>query len=487
MHTLLVGGGALAAPLTAALAAYSPVRAFTADPFDTPALATALQGARAVVYLDLLPSSADPAALDRATRGTYTVLHAAHTAGVVHSVLVSSLALFAACPATWLIDERWRPRPRPAIPELCAWLGELCAREIARSTGLAVRCLRFGELVADHERPQTDCYTTHAAAAALIADALTTPTPGWSVLHAASGPRGRRWSAQAHTLPIGAALANDRDSAEQTIAPSGSAATHIPPRPIRRVALLGAGGPLAAVVARELAPDYELTLVDKFPLSAVVPRSPQEPTLTIGTVPGNWHVADVRDPDQLLRACEHADAIINCTVIRRDPEDAFLVNTLGAYHVMQAAVTHQIARVVHTGPFQLGQPGATGYDWDVQVVEDVPARPGGGWDLYFHSKLAGQEICRIFAAHYGMTVPTLLFSEFLWPQDARFPLFPLTISWDDAARAVRAALVVPTLPEPFELLHIGADVPHGVFPNAKAKRLLGWHPQDDLRGGWEAG
>jgi len=27
-------------------------------------------------------------------------------------------------------------------------------------------------------------------------------------------------------------------------------------------------------------------------------------------------------------------------------------------------------------------------------------------------------------------------------------------------------------------MHIGADTPLGVFPNEKAKRLLGWQPRD---------
>ena len=57
---------------------------------------------------------------------------------------------------------------------------------------------------------------------------------------------------------------------------------------------------------------------------------------------------------------------------------------------------------------------------------------------------------------------------------------PFVVSWTDAGRAVRAALKVPSLPTPCEVIHINADLPHGVFPNLKAKRVLGWQPHDRL-------
>ncbi len=179
-----------------------------------------------------------------------------------------------------------------------------------------------------------------------------------------------------------------------------------------------------------------------------------------------------------MAACEGMDAIVNVSVVRHDPADAFRVNTLGAYHVMAAAVAHGIHRVVHTGPFMLGDRGDRSYSWDTRVVDDVPARPGTGW-VYIPSKLLGQEIVQIFAEWYGLSVPTLTFCAFLNPEvkQGKF-LHPLTISWLDSACAIHCALTVETLPSPYEYFHIGTDLPHGVFPNDKAKRLLGWQPQD---------
>jgi nucleoside-diphosphate-sugar epimerase len=190
---------------------------------------------------------------------------------------------------------------------------------------------------------------------------------------------------------------------------------------------------------------------------------------------------DVTDYDQVLRACDGMDAAVNCTVLRPDPVLAFHVNTLGAYHVMKAALASEMRRVVHTGPLQMlvDQPG--GYDWDFGITDDAPSRPGN-W-VYLHSKYLGQEIVRLFAERYQISVPTLLFCNFLDPDVPRRRsggIGPFTVSWADAGRALRCAMDVPALPTPYEPFHILADLPHGKFTNARAKRLLVWQPKDTL-------
>ena len=56
----------------------------------------------------------------------------------------------------------------------------------------------------------------------------------------------------------------------------------------------------------------------------------------------------------------------------------------------------------------------------------------------------------------------------------------MTVSWEDAVLAVRRAVEAPALPRRLEVLHILADLPHGKYANAKARRLLGWQPRDTL-------
>jgi nucleoside-diphosphate-sugar epimerase len=102
----------------------------------------------------------------------------------------------------------------------------------------------------------------------------------------------------------------------------------------------------------------------------------------------------------------------------------------------------------------------------------------------------GQEICRIFARYSHLHLLMLLFYMFRdhdW-EDRKFN-HPHMVTWRDAAQAVRCALEVDleTLPSRCEVFSIFADLPHGRFSNEKAKRLLGWQPQDDLRAHWTRG
>jgi nucleoside-diphosphate-sugar epimerase len=148
---------------------------------------------------------------------------------------------------------------------------------------------------------------------------------------------------------------------------------------------------------------------------------------------------------------------------------------------MKAAVASGINRVVHTGPLLALADQAGGYDWDFGVTDDAPPRPGN-W-VYLHSKYLGQEIVRLFAERYALTVPTLLFCNFLDPEVPRRRsggIGPFTISWADAGQALRCAVDAAELPSPFEPLHVLADLPHGKFTNARAKRLLAWQPHDTL-------
>src|SRR5262249_21943055 len=108
------------------------------------------------------------------------------------------------------------------------------------------------------------------------------------------------------------------------------------PRP-RRIVIFGAGGPLAAAAARMLAPDYQLRLTDRG-ATKYIPRegSGQWRTARLPDPlppPHEMRIVDVTDARQVSDACEGTDAIINCTVMREDPVEAFRVNTLGAYHI----------------------------------------------------------------------------------------------------------------------------------------------------------
>lgn len=403
-------------------------------------------------------------------------------------ILASTGDLFGTLWTQYRINERWRPRPTPSQSQLFPYLAEQSLREVARVTGLSAICLRMGEIVDESasltENPDPRWLHANDAVAA-IACAIAAEHKGWGIYHI--GARGEQAAIDStlakEQLSYNPSRGFDTSSGSGGGQPAKSTTIPVMPRAIRTVAIFGAGGPLGSAITAELSRDYELRLSDVKPLDELCSAQPQSAGAPLPCRPQSphiWHTVDIRDIEQVKAACADADAIINCAVARYGTDAAFGVNMVGAYNVMSAAVAQGIHRVVHTGPFMLGDRGAFGYDWDYSVVDDVPPRPGIDW-VYIPSKLAGQEICRVFAEFYGMSVPVLAFCQFVNPENgAPKCLHPLAVSWADAARAARAALKVEKMPHPYEYFHIGADLPHGVYRVDKARQLLNWVAKDSL-------
>lgn len=484
----------------------SRVETVEADLRDAERMADLVEGAGAVLHL--APLRALPgdelAQLDEATRGTYALVTAALDAGVPKIVVGSSLELFDRLPAEWDVSESWRPRPEPRIEHLRAWLAELSTRELVRTSNVTALCLRFGVVVDDAEvasLPYDPRWVHEEDAAAGVLRALAYGAPGWSVFHVtAAGRRAKVRAVASLQSAFGYEPRHDFRARWTPEAPTPadstppaavlSPAAPIPSRPIRRVVVFGAGGPLAAAAARELAADYDLRLTDVRPIAEIAaegPRPDQHPGAPVAAPLGAPHelrVADVTDLGQVMAACEGMDAVLNCSVIRTEPTRAFTVNTLGAYTIARAAAAHGIRRVVHTGPQQVTLHGDGDYSRDYDIPAEAPPRPGR--HLYGHSKYLGQEILRVFADYYGLEAPVLLFDDFIQPaEEERERLHAWTTSWADAASAIRRALEATALPSPFEVLHVGAELPHGRYTFRRAREVLGWQPQDDLRRFWD--
>ncbi len=236
-----------------------------------------------------------------------------------------------------------------------------------------------------------------------------------------------------------------------------------------KVLLLGGNGYMGPHVVKAIEDYYTLRITDTMPI-----ESRHE-----------TRIVDVADLDQVRRAAEGMDAIINLSVLRHDRKLAFDVSTRGSYNAMQAAVEHGIPRVINTGPhFTLA--GQTYEDFDFGLNADIPPHPGT--NLYALTKSLGQEICRIFTENHDLHVLTLLFLTFLDHDDPRTgtDLNPFTVSWRDCAESFRCALDadLDTMPSPCECFFIVADLPHGWVSNQKTKRLLGFQPRDDFKAVW---
>ena len=529
MHILITGGDSrLARALAVALAAEHTIRLLDsnflaespagvthvqADLREPEQVAAVLVGVETVIHLDpLVPNTGQDAVdfLDRVTRGSYVLFNAARAAGITRFILGSTLATFDRFPAHYKVNEEWRPRPTPQPAQLGAWLAECSVRENVRKGTLQAICLRFGELVEDADianQPYNPRWLHVVDAIHGVRCALAYQSerrPDWAIFHiTAPGPRTKiqlGWQAAANPeRNFGYAPTHDFAQLASTAPPARdprpwrellTAPQPVPSRPIHRVVIFGAGGPMGTATTQELLSSYRLRVTDLRPLAEIAgenkPQNVGAPLPTPVAPPHEEQSVDVRDPQQVLAACAGMDAIINCTVMRPHPVNAFLVNTIGAYNVMLAAVTHGIRRVVHTGP-TVHHPGYAGdYNWDYDLNVDTPARP---YDhLYIHSKYLGQEIVRVFADYYALEVPVLLFSVLYNPDPAIVPDgFPnFTISWPDTGRALRRALEVIALPSPYEMIHISADTPVGRYHHDKAHALLNWTARDGLEHLWQA-
>jgi nucleoside-diphosphate-sugar epimerase len=473
------------------------------DVRDRDIAARATAGFDAVVCGLPAPGDDPLEAIDRASRGIYNAITTA--ARATRFVLLSSLRPFERYSLDHAVTEYWVPRPSTHPDDLVPFVGEAVVREAAHTLPLKAMCLRLGAIVDDDR--VSDPRAVHVADVVQAVERALEfePSPGqaangWWVFHIVGAGRTR--------FPLGMARADSRRAGEVTglgYTPTHDVAGGAPLEPLlaettqrfsdqpgggaRRVVIFGAGGPLAAISARALERDHVLLLCDKRPLAEIVadgaPQSRGAPVPRLLGPPHEMSQVDVTDYSEVLQATRGMDAVINMTVIRPDPVQAFRVNTLGAYNVIRAAVECGIRRVVQTGPQQVTNRMPGGYWADADLSSDVPPRPGVG--LYFISKFLGQEIMRVFAQEHDLEVPTLVFGPFTNPDDCepdQFGGYPFLVSWADAAEAVRGALRAPSFPRPFEIFHILADLPHGKYRNERAKRLLHWQPRDSLDIHW---
>lgn len=452
------------------------------------------------VVIHGIPDGLEPLeAIDHASRGTWNLLTTTHAR---RYIFLSSMRMLDAYDAGWNVTEAWSPRPTTDASQLAPYLAEIAAREISRIRPIECLVLRLDEVV-NGDRFESEAVQPHwlhvtdaitAISRAVTVERAARNASRFVPLHIVRGGAGSRFPVgNAHADPFG--FNAEHQSGEQRSDPrpapqhprSGAPVTGLTVP--ERVVMFGAGGPLGAVSATFLKDRHQLRLTDIRSLGELGQRQPQSPGAPLpvpAELPHEEFVVDVTDPHAVHAAAKDMDAIVNCTVVRNDRNEAFRVNTLGAYNVMSAAVTAGISRVVHTGPVLSLAPHPAGYTDDRDVGPDAPPRPGD--DLYFVSKFLGQEICRIFAEQHGIACPTLLFSGFVNPDVARanrLEAVSFTISWDDSGRAIAAAVRATQLPAPFVVLHILDEAPHDRYRSDLARQVLEWHPHDRLDELWQ--
>jgi UDP-glucose 4-epimerase len=245
------------------------------------------------------------------------------------------------------------------------------------------------------------------------------------------------------------------------------------------VLVIGANGYLGPHVVQALAPRHHLRITD---------IKPPPPEIRAALEDHEFLNVDATSADQVMRAASGMDAIINLSVVRRDRTFAFRVNALGCYNIMQAAVEHNIRRVINTGPhFTIAGPGYERFDH--AIPPDAPPHPGTG--LYPLTKSLGHEICRAFTLTHDIYVQNYLFYNLREAEQLKPGVggVSFTISWADAAEAFRLGLEIELarLPSKCEVFFLFGNSPQTRFLNDKAERVLGFAPKDDVSVLWRKG
>ena len=524
-------GGRLGRALTAALAGEHEIVPVEGDLREAAVCRAAVAGCGAVVHLAAHPEGwpdglREGELLDTCAQGTFELMRAAVAARVPRVVLASTLEMFEAYPPGWAVHEGWRPRPSTDLRELGPYVAELSVREVAKAGWpLSAVCVRLGRVVDEREvaagtadarwlhvedaveavrralRYRPEGGTGEAPDVSDGARGWAASAHGWFVIHIPGGTRARFPLVAAGQASFGYrpqhdfSRASTADEERARVDETGRLVrlgAHRPAaRVSKRVAILGASGPLAAAVTPLLAETHVVRQTDVLTpeqgAERIAGRWSSWPRPVRLPEPHEFRHVDISDGDAVLSAAEGMDALLNCTVVREQAAGAFRVNTLGAYNVMRAAVAQGVRRVVHTGPQIVSLDHPAGYGADFGVPDEAPIRAGA--NVYFHSKLLGLEICRVFAAHHGMEVVAFLVSTFVNPAEPgrmRGRLGPATVSWNDAGAALKRTIEVEALPSNFEVIRILGDLPSARFTNDKAKRLLGWEPKDSLAHLWQA-
>jgi nucleoside-diphosphate-sugar epimerase len=151
-----------------------------------------VRGQDAIIHVaEPLPSDNDVTQLDYLTRGTYNLCRAAVEEGVSRLIYLSTLELMTPYAPSYVVSERWRPRPSTAPTLLAKHLGEMVCREFAREGKLAVTVLRLGTLTADDAETTSTALST-ADLTQAVTQALHAETGNWAVFHIQhAGPNAR--------------------------------------------------------------------------------------------------------------------------------------------------------------------------------------------------------------------------------------------------------------------------------------------------------
>lgn len=187
---------------------------------------------------------------------------------------------------------------------------------------------------------------------------------------------------------------------------------------------------------------------------------------------------DLRDSQAVFDAVQGCDAVVHAGALAHDtagsPNDIVATNVLGTWHVLTAAETQRVSRVVY---FSSGQ--VFGFAEGEGTPAYLPvddAHPLSASRPYGMSKRLAEEMCRAWTSRTG--IPTIVLRPVMILDDHGLTLFsPQTaelgafVHVDDVATATVLALAAD-----LEGHHRLTLCGPGTFDTTLTEKTLGWKP-----------
>ncbi|HEV2376475.1 MAG TPA: NAD(P)-dependent oxidoreductase [Streptosporangiaceae bacterium] len=187
---------------------------------------------------------------------------------------------------------------------------------------------------------------------------------------------------------------------------------------------------------------------------------------------------DLCDEAAVLGAMTGCEAVVHAGAIAHDtagtPADIVATNVLGTWHVLQAAQTHQVSRVVYFSSCQVfGFAEGEGTPAYLPVDDAHPLRAARPYGM---SKRLAEEMCAAWTSRTG--IPTIVLRPVMILSDAALRQVSETeaelgafVHVDDVAAAIIRALSL----QPDGHVRLTLCGP-GPFDTSAARQILGWTP-----------
>lgn len=193
---------------------------------------------------------------------------------------------------------------------------------------------------------------------------------------------------------------------------------------------------------------------------------------------------DLQDEPAVERAVAGCDAVVHAGAIAHDtrgtPAEIIAANVLGTWHVLLAAETHQVQRVVYFSSAQVfGFAEGEGSPSYLPVDDAHPLRAARPYGM---SKRLAEEMCEAWSSRTGIPTvvlrPVMILSEeILARTDPNAAELGAYVHLDDVVEAVVRSLIVAA-PVHVRMTLCGP----GDFDTSLAREVLDWHPAR----GWPA-